>query len=348
MSKKKKSSFRGKVSRNVEKQDSAAASYGYLLLPKGSELFKPVGGSRYNLDFIPYLVTDEHHIDKDDDEGIAMPGDIWYKKPFLIHRNIGASNDTVICPTTFGKKCPICEYRAKMFKEGADQEVTKALKTSLRNLYLVIPIDDKKYDDKIHLMDISQAMFQELLNEELKEDEDYEVFPDLEEGLTLRVRFDEKSIGKNKFPETSRIDFKERDHEYDEEKMLEKAPNLDEMLKVHTYSELSTMFFDMEDPEEDGDEPRKTETRKDKSSKKKKVSDEEQENGDEGDEEETPKRSTLSRSKKKNKKEDKPKRSTGSKKECPHGHKFGVDTDNKDECDTCDVWNACIDEKEKK
>ena len=32
---------------------------------------------------------------------------------------------------------------------------------------------------------------------------------------------------------------------------------------------------------------------------------------------------------------------------CPHGHKFGVDTDEKDECASCEKWDDCMDEKEK-
>ena len=31
---------------------------------------------------------------------------------------------------------------------------------------------------------------------------------------------------------------------------------------------------------------------------------------------------------------------------CPHGYKFGVDTDENDECDDCPLWDACIDKKE--
>jgi hypothetical protein len=31
--------------------------------------------------------------------------------------------------------------------------------------------------------------------------------------------------------------------------------------------------------------------------------------------------------------------------ECPSGHRFGVDTDDKPECDECPVWNECFDAK---
>ena len=30
------------------------------------------------------------------------------------------------------------------------------------------------------------------------------------------------------------------------------------------------------------------------------------------------------------------------------GHKFGIDCEEYDECDTCDSWEICIDAKERK
>ena len=35
----------------------------------------------------------------------------------------------------------------------------------------------------------------------------------------------------------------------------------------------------------------------------------------------------------------------GSKNKCPHGHKFGTDCEEFDECDECDSWNECIEAK---
>jgi hypothetical protein len=32
--------------------------------------------------------------------------------------------------------------------------------------------------------------------------------------------------------------------------------------------------------------------------------------------------------------------------ECPHGHAFGVDTDKKDECSSCDVWRECAEARD--
>lgn len=251
MAKKKRGSFKGKVSKDTQRQQSQASSYGHLKLPKGVQVFKEEPNTKVLLDFMPYEVTDVRHIDRDEEYDIAVPGELWYKRPYDLHRNVGPTNTSEPCPGSIGKKCPICEYRAKMLKEGAlwSDEDVKALKPSRRNVYVVIPKKNKDYKEEPHIWDISQFLFQNQLNEEIAEDEAYGVFPDLEEGLTLRIRFSEEVIGKNKFAETSRIDFREREEPYPES-ILKKIPNLDEMIEFKSYSELEAMLFGQLDPDE--------------------------------------------------------------------------------------------------
>jgi hypothetical protein len=246
---KKKSNFGSAVSKNAHRQRTESSSFGYLNLPQGVKIFSPDPDGRYKLDFLPYEVTDPRHPDRDTESDIAVPGNLWYRRPFKTHRNVGNGTDatSVVCLTSFGKKCPICEYRAKLMKEGADKADTDALKPSNRNLYVVIPLDSKKHEVEIHIFDISQAMFQKKLNEELEEAPENGIFPDLEQGKTVKVRFESKTFGSGKpFPEAGRIDFVDRDDQYDET-ILKKVPNLDELLKVLSYEALSLKFFEMED-----------------------------------------------------------------------------------------------------
>jgi len=58
------------------------------------------------------------------------------QKTYWLHRNVGANNESVICPSSIGKKCPICEHRAQMLKDGADwnDDAVKALKPSNEKL----------------------------------------------------------------------------------------------------------------------------------------------------------------------------------------------------------------------
>jgi len=373
--KNKKSNFRGKVSKDAQKQQRAATSYGHLLLPKGASVFNAEPGSRVKLDFLPYEVTDPKHPDRDPESDIATPGSLWYKRPYKLHRNVGSTNDSHVCLTSVGKKCPICEYRAKRIKEGADKEETDTMRASLRNLYVVVPLDDKKAEAKPHIMDISQFLFQNLLNEELEENKDYEVFPDLEEGYTLKVRFDSKTIGKGQpFAEADRIDFLERTEAYTDA-ILDDVPNLDTVLKVLTYEELSDKFFELEGEEKGGE---LKEAKEDAPARARKPKEEPVEEEDKPvtrirkpKEEEVEEAPVRTRKPKEEEVEEPPTRTrratppveedeppvrttrrsapveTDKAEKCPSGHKFGKDTDRFDECDSCTIWDACMEEKEK-
>lgn len=250
----KSSSFKDKVAADSQRQKSQSRSYGYLLVPKGVEIYKEEEGRRL-LDILPYLISDEKHRDRKDDREIAIPGSLWYKKPFCIHRNIGSEGDAIICPTSFGLPCPICKHRSMRRKEGAEQNELKALRKSERNLYCVVPLGSKKYEEEPHIWDISQFGFQDELNAEIEEDPEYGRFAELEDGLTLRCRFTKEMIGKNEFIKCSRIDFEKRDQDYNE-KILKKVPDLDKCLLLLSYKEIEVKFFEEEPVDEDEDHPR--------------------------------------------------------------------------------------------
>lgn len=322
---KKKISFADKVRANIEKQKSRKSQYGYLKLPKGVNVFKEEPGSRVKLDILPYVVTDPNHPDRDDELGIAVPGALWYKRPFKLHRNIGYNNMPLVCPTSIGKRCPICEYKQRLLKEGKDwrDDSVKALKTYLRNLYIVVPLDNKNYEERPYVWDISDHLFQNKLSTELEENPEYANFPDLEDGYTLRIRFTEEQFGKNKFADTSRIDFEKREKKYDES-ILDKVPNLDEVLVVLPYEQIEAKFFDSEDD---------AVTDVDKAIDE--VVDEIDE--DEDDEDVEPRKAKIIVSK--------PKLAVADGK-CPYGHEFGRDEGSYLECADCIEWNACADAKD--
>jgi hypothetical protein len=415
MSKKRKSQFAGKVGSNVQNQKRAASTYGYLQLPKGINVFSVNPNGKATFDIIPYEVTDPKHMDRNEENDVALEESLWYKKPFKIHRNVGVDNDTIVCPTTIGKKCPVCEYRSKRILEKAEKTELDSLKASLRNLYIIIPKGMKDFEEIPHIWDMSQHLFQNLLNDEIEENSDYEVFPDLEDGLTLKVRFVPGQMKTAKpYPEASRIDFVERTDSYDES-ILEDVPNLDEVLKILSYEEINAKFYEVEEQEEEIEEEeeersvRKRKTKRQDTStdnsltwddikgksliklegiieefdlkidtedydddiitlrkviakeldisipkeKQKKVIIEEEE------EEEKPVRRGKNKKKiveiedeededeeEQIKTKAKKGKTSTSKDKCPHGHTFGEDVNRYDDCDTCTVWENCIDEAE--
>lgn len=288
MSKFTKPNFKKAVAVDSERQSNRGTGYGYLKLPQGMKVWKETEG-KHKFDIIPYVVSVKNHPDKNEEEGIAVKNSLWYRRPFKVHGNVGANNDVVVCPSTFGKPCPICDYKKKRQEEGADWEEIKQYNAKDRSLYCIIPIDEKKYEEELHLFNMSDYCFQDQLNKDVREDEDYGMFPDLEDGFTLDCRFEEKALGKNKFITANRINFKERKEGYDES-IIDDVPNLDEIFIVKEYSELEAMFF--ETPvDDDDDKPRKKKSVKsDDEDEDEKPAKRRSKNDDDDDEEEEPKK----------------------------------------------------------
>lgn len=279
--KNKKSSFKGKVKGDGARKDSGGGIK-YLSLPKDISLYTPTPGKSEKFDIVPYTITDKNHPDMHAESETAIAGDIWYKRPFKIHKDVGADNEKFVCLSSIGKKCPICEYAKELSDEGADWDEIKAFKAKDRVLYAVIPRGVKKLEEEIHIMDFSYHMFQKLLDQEVNENDKYEEFPDVEDGLTLKVRWNEEEFGKFTYAKANRIDFEEREEELDAE-IVEEAPCLDELLVVLSYKDLKAKFN--EELPEDGDEEEEDEDEnpfkgKKKSSKKKPVEEEEEEEED--------------------------------------------------------------------
>jgi hypothetical protein len=367
----KRSVFAGKVSYDAQRQKERTGnkSYGVLNIPKGVDVFSAEPGGKITLDIIPYVVTDPKHPDYDEERQVAVQGDLWYKRPYFIHRNIGSASENVVCLTSFGERCPICEHRNKLIKKGAEKEDTDALKKSLRNLYVVIT--PGKGDEKPMIWDISQFNFEDLLTDEINENRDYEVFPDLKIGYSLRIRFDSQTIGKSQpFAQASRIDFIEREYAYPDN-LTESVPNLDAVLKRHTYKELEELFFelpkatDAEDEEGEGVEANEEKSyarqpkvvekeeapiRRERTVGSQKVEREERptrtrvEKVEETEQEEE--ETSVRRTKKIVHEEPKQEETEDGDGQCPKGHRYGIDTDTKEDCKRCKIWDECFEEKE--
>ena len=141
--------------------------------------------------------------------------------------------------------------RDKDLSDDEYKALAKALKPSERQLFWVIDLDES--DKGPQILDISYAMFGELLDKELNEgDESLRAFADLEDGLTVKIRFSPKTIGKGKpFPEASRIDFEKRRRGYPDT-LLDDLFDLDKCLKEMSFEQVDAIFSAA--PEEGGGE----------------------------------------------------------------------------------------------
>jgi hypothetical protein len=331
-------------------------------LPEGmkAEFFK-VTKSVHNLDILGYVITDPKHPDCDES---LKPGYLWHSRRYFLHRNVGADENSYICPArTWGKPCPICEYAKQRKNSGeASKEELDALRPKERQLFNVIDLDsDPK---KILLWDVSYFLFGDKLDKELADSSEDDVFGFFEptEGLSLRVRFEKKSFNKNEFWQTDRIDFRERKRPY-KESIIDTVFPLDDLLVALTYEQLEAIFVMGSEEEveqahkevreaEEVRRPRRDRVEEDEEEEarppRKKRQPEPEEDDEEDDTPPPPKRGRRVKPEPEPEEEedDEEEEETPPKKrkddsKCPQGLTFGADCDSNDECDSCKVWGAC-------
>ena len=225
----------------------------FLRLTEDTEMFKPIKGTN-NFSILPYVVNVDNHPEVDQ-------GQNWYQRTVWVHYNVGIEGETIICPLkTIKKKCPICEHRMKLIKDSlADEKEIGKLDPSERELFNVI------HENEYKILLIAHGNFGKLLEEEMRDDDDYAGCAELEGGYNLRVRFKQKSWEGRKYLEASRIDFDEREDL--DESVLDDVKDLDDIMLIHNYQTLYDLFWDMGDPPSGGDSDKKPGKKK----KKKKI-----------------------------------------------------------------------------
>ena len=247
-----KTSIRDRVRQRARERVEKTSNH--INLPNNIGFMKPRMNETMRLDFLLYEVKEDAHPDK------IPAGELWYQRPYLVHRNIGAGNASIVCPGSFGKKCPICEERERLIEDGYDKhkDEIKALRPSDRRLFYAI---DLKEPDKILLYDVADYKnFPDLLDKEINAGkEEWAAFPDLADGFTLAVRFSSDKIGGGRpFPVADRIDFEKRGA-YDEA-ILDEMPDLGECLVQMSYDQIEKIFLMIDDADIDTDGPPAAET----------------------------------------------------------------------------------------
>ena len=329
----KKNSLAKRYQRSYESKDSGGVRKGVMNY-SDVEFYKPEEG-RNRINIIPYTIkTKNHPLVKSGDFEI---GDKDYLMDVWVHKNVGASESSVVClKKTYGKPCPICE-QAELFKKEGKEKESKALSATRRVFYNV---QDLK-DGKLKIFETSHYLFEKELIDEARDGEDgYVNFADEEEGKEISFKASKVKKGKIEYLEFKSFRFEDREDKIDDD-LLENAVSFDEIMNVPTYEQAEKILFgsDEDDEGEESDEPEDDEEEVRKPTKSK-AREEDDEPEDDNDEYETPKKSP-----KKEKSfddmedvEEKPKKSCS---DCPYGFKFGKDCEKHDECDDCDIWDKC-------
>ena len=367
------SGMRKKAKKKAEKDQNRGGNF-KLDTPEGTQMFAPKSKEPYHLDILPYEVTVDTHPE-------VEKGELWYQRTYWTHFGLGEDGKkSAICPKTIGKPCPVCEYYKELVNsdDEDDREEAGNIKPKERELFNVIDLDNQ--DAGVQIFEYSYHLFGKALSEEINEGSEEEAgFAELEGGKTLKVSFRKNSIGSGPpFFEVRKITFQDRE-DYDED-WLEEVYDLDQLLIINSYKEMEALLHgtssaeDKEGEEDEGENEKpkkKSSGKKGKKSSKPSDEDEEDENNeDEGDEDDKSKKKSSKKkssskkpSGKKGKKskdedEDEDEDKGGGKKKtskrpgksptkkskknkCPGGGEFGVDTDQLDECQECDIWTEC-------
>ncbi len=250
-------------------------------IPDGVNMFKLKSEGVKRIDVLPFTAGKGNPF--------AEEGEDYYERTFWIHRGIGPNNDTYVCPRkTYGLPCPICDFRDAMRrKEDFDEDLYRDLAPKERQLFAVLDRADVEAGPQI--WDVSYHLFGRRLDNEIQNQEEGEgldLFADPEEGATLKLGIEEKSMGSTNFYAVEAVKFISRRDPIDEE-ILEKVPCLDDLLIAKPYDELKSIFLQEEmskDESEDEEEKPKAKKKKKKApAKKKKPEPEPEEDDDEED-----------------------------------------------------------------
>lgn len=334
------------------KQQLERPARGGALNISGVEFWRPKKGTAL-FDIIPYEVTIKNH-----PAGIKV-GDLYQQLAYKVHYGVGSDDKTVTCPTSVGKPCPICSRRAELYKDpNASEEEIADLKAKDRVVFNVIDLNDEAKG--IQIFDFSPHLFANKMYEEIEAaDGEFESVFDLDAGFTIKARFTEKKLGKNVFVEASRVDFEERDP-YDDD-IVEDAVDLDTALNILDYKTIEALFLDL-DPEvkdetEEEEETPPPRTRGARGQRQSEPEPEEEEEAPEPpkrsrkkaepepdpEEEDEPAPPPRTRRGKTPEPEPEPEEDVDDDEQCPHGLKFGLDCEQDDRCDQCDIWEDCKD-----
>lgn len=204
---------------------------------------------RVNLNILPYQIKSPKHPEVV--AGRRKVGQWDYLLDVWVHRHMGPNKKDMLCPkSTYGKACPACEERQKLYDEGRDEEA-KAFTPSRRAIYNVQLIGRNGPEEAPMLFATSHQCFNKELIEEAAASSRGPVpvpFASIgPDGKVVSFRVSEKALGSNKFCEAKSFQFLDRDEEISDE-VLEQCVSLDEHLIVPTAKQiLDAMYGNDED-----------------------------------------------------------------------------------------------------
>ena len=332
--------------KSVDQKDSGFGSTKHFLDFKGMDLKYFKAAEDYNsLNFYPFKVQTDNH-------PLFEKGKPFYFMSFEVHRFVGPGDQHVLCPAaTFNKTCPICEEVEAMRQRGESKDDVNKLRAKTRTLYWVV--DVKEPEKGLQLFEESSYLFQRNMLSKLEALETKKglpliVFSSINDGRVVEFLASKTTKGSFTFLEYSDFDFQKRTEPNEEidKTLLPQAKSFDQFIKKQSYDDIYAILHgngqeedeDEEYEEEIDDEVVDTEVEEDEVIDDDVVDDVVDDEDDDEDDEDVEEEEPVKKPKAK-KKEAKKKKEIS----CPAGGTIGDDCENLDACDTCSIFNRCVD-----
>jgi hypothetical protein len=355
---------KGRYDESTSSNNSGFIDWGKAGVQK-DDFYKPPKNGTVLIDIVPFFIKSENHPLVRRKK--AKIGDLDYVLDIWVHRNVGPGEVDVVCPKrNYGLACPVCDFSEERSQtNGTKDEEYLASRAKRRVIYNVLDVQN---ESGLKVFDVSHFLFEKELIEESKHEGEVQGyswldFADPEEGCTIECRTSAEKFGQFETIKFKNFKFREREAGIITEKLMKKAVSFDEFLIVYSEEQINEIMYGdgkVEAEEKDTDSrpgrsiPTITDDDEDEipvRRRKAVESDDEEETvprrkkpvvetveEDTKDEEEpAPVKRTKPEAKKKSRTVEEEGEMT-----CPFDHKFGVDADEFDDCDECQIWKECM------
>jgi hypothetical protein len=293
------------------------------------------------IDVIPYRAG---KFDPNRPEGKAA-----YFLDIYVHKNVGLTNDSFVCPSrNYKKRCPICEEIKRLADDDVPYEDYKDDVPKRVNVYNITCDDnDDEREKGVMVWDVANFFMEDKLRGLSKNKRTgepiYYASPKMETGRS--ISFERRGKGQGNVEFVSH-EFLKREYDISKD-LLEQAYCLDEIIHIPSYEELLEAFQPEEHPkkkEERGSRKhRSSEDEDEQDSKKESRSKRKRDSEDEDDQEDRSRK--RKRDSEDDKQEEQPKKRKSKnedEQECPaKGGTFGEDCDTLAKCKKCEIWDDC-------
>lgn len=296
----------------------------FLNFPKGTKFYKAEENGKNKINIIPYEIKSKNHpLVK---AGKAKVGELAYNLDVWVHKAIGPSKKSVVCPKkTYGTGiCPICD-QAQVYYEQEQKKEYDNTKAKRRVLYNVEDVN--KPEEGFLVFNTAHVYFEKKIIEVAKEESEggpILPFADIDKGKVIKFRGCTPEMGKVPY-EFESITFIDREVRL-KDAMIDKTVSFDEWIVMYTTDELTKILFGADDDDEEEEEdsvPSKSQER---------VAKPKDDAAD--DEDELPSKPRAS----KDNDDDAPVAN-----KCPSGYVWHKDNDEQPGCSKCDpaIWRKC-------